>query len=483
MSTAIVWFRQDLRLHDNKALAQALDAGHDIVPLFIWAPEEENPWEPGGASRWWLHHALSDLGRQLKACKLRLVLRRLDVGESSESVLREVAKATKATAIYWNRRYEPAIIKRDTAIKAHLQADGFEVISANSGLLFEPHEIANKAGLPFRVFTPLWRHYKTLEMPRPVEVDLSALRAPARMPKGEALEALGLLPVIRWDGGFQDFWGLPGRESLLERLDAFIAEKAGVYVPDRDFPGIDGTSRLAPFLHFGQIGPRELWARFRHAENYGPAFEDGIMRQLVWREFAHHLLYHFPETTAQPLNSKYADFPWKSSETFLRAWQKGETGYPIVDAGMRQLWQTGWMHNRVRMIVGSLLVKHLLQHWHEGARWFWDTLVDADLPNNTMGWQWIGGCGADAAPYFRIFNPITQGEKFDSNGAYVRRYVPELAKLPTKFLHQPWELGDLELAGCGVVLGRDYPTPVIAHAKGRAQALAAFAQMNERNPS
>ena len=478
-SVAILWFRQDLRLSDNRALAQALEDGHFVVPLFIWAPEEEVPWEPGEASRWWQHHALADLQAQLKDRGAKLLLRQTGSGRSSEDILREVAKATKAESVYWNRRYEPSVIARDTRIKSNLQADGFHIVSANSGMLFEPHEIANKAGKPFRVFTPMWRHYSTLEIPKPVDVDLKRLETPKRLPKVDTLKGLGLLPKIPWDGGFSEFWGKPTRASMLERLDGFIAKKAEVYVPNRDFPEIDGTTRLSPFLHFGQIGPRELWARFASARNHSAAFDDGIMRQVIWREFAHHLLFHFPQTTSEPLNPKFANFPWKSTETFLRAWQKGETGYPIVDAGMRQLWQTGWMHNRVRMIVGSLLVKHLLQHWHQGARWFWDTLADADLANNTMGWQWIGGCGADAAPYFRIFNPMSQGEKFDKDGAYVKKYVPELANVPAKFIHQPWELGELELSGCGVVLGRDYPAPVIPHAEGRQQALAAFKRMNE----
>jgi deoxyribodipyrimidine photo-lyase len=479
-STAVVWFRQDLRLHDNKALAMALDAGDCVVPLFIWAPEEEASWEPGSASSWWLHHALADLQAQFKEHGVRLLLRQTSKGCSSADILKEVAKATKAETIYWNRRYEPAVIGRDTRIKASLQADGFQVTSANSGMLFEPHEIANKAGKPFRVFTPMWRHYSTLDVPEPIEVDLKQLQSRVRLPKGDKLNDFNLLPQIGWAGDFGEFWGKPTRASMLERLDGFIAKKAENYMPNRDFPEVDGTTRLSPFLHFGQIGPRELWARFASANNRSVAFDDGVMRQVIWREFAHHLLFHFPETTSEPLNPKFANFPWENTETFLRAWQKGETGYPIVDAGMRQLWQTGWMHNRVRMIVGSLLVKHLLQHWHEGARWFWDTLVDADLANNTMGWQWIGGCGADAAPYFRIFNPIAQGEKFDKTGAYVRRYVPELAKVPAKYIHQPWELGELELSGCGVVLGRDYPAPIIPHRDGREQALAAFKQMNEQ---
>ena len=444
MSCAIVWFRKDLRLEDHHALAQAIEEGHQIVPLFIWAPHEESPWEPGGASRWWQHHALDDLHGQLVALGSRLVFRKVGDGESSESILRDVAKRVKAKAIYWNRRYEPAIISRDTQLKKALKADGFAVTSANSGMLFEPHEIANKSGKPYRVFTPMWRHYQTLNMPLPVQVDLKGFQSPPNLPQGESLCTLGLSPKVTWDGGFKAFWGKPTRKAMIECLEEFIAARAQAYLTNRDLPACDGTSKLSPYLHFGQIGPRELWWRLASAKERTPQFDEGIMRQLVWREFAHHLLYHFPKTPEEPLNDAYVNFPWKHSERILTAWQKGETGYPIVDAGMRQLWQTGWMHNRVRMIVGSLLVKHLLQHWHEGARWFWDTLVDADLPNNTMGWQWIGGCGADAAPYFRIFNPMIQGEKFDREGDYVRT------------------------------------SPVIPHADGRQQALDAFQKMKSR---
>ncbi len=481
MSKALLWFRQDLRLDDNAALAQAVTAGHEIVPVYIWAPHEDGSWAPGGASRWWLHHALEDLDAQLQERGAsRLILRRAQPDDSSESILRDLAKTTGADAIYWNRRYEPAAIARDKAIKAALREDGFEVESANSSMLFEPHEIANRSGKPFKVFTPMWKHYQSLTVPPVVSLPADDLRFPSRLPTGDPLESLDLLPSIPWDTGFHRFWESPTRDHMLNRLDSFIEDRAEAYPDARDLPAEDGTTRLSPFLHFGQLGPREVWARFAQASNHSARFDEGIMRQIIWREFAHHLLYHFSETPEKPLQDGYEMFPWKSSKAFVNAWQKGETGYPIVDAGMRQLWQTGWMHNRVRMIVGSLLVKHLLQHWHEGARWFWDTLVDADLANNTLGWQWIGGCGADAAPYFRIFNPMTQGERFDADGAYVRKYVPELAKVPKKFIHRPWEMGELALSGCDVVLGRDYPEPIISHEDGRKRALDAFQEMKDR---
>ena len=378
--------------------------------------------------------------------------------------------------MFWNRRYEPSIAKRDTGIKAALQAAGFEASSSNAGMLFEPHAIANKSGKPFQVFTPMWKHYQTLDVPGPVKTDLGELRSPKSWPGSIEIDALGLLPELDWDAGFYDHVE-PTRTAIVARLESMRADgRAQSYPRDRDLPAIDGTSFLSPFLHCGQIGPREAWSLLGDGEAIG----SGLRRQLVWRDFAHHLLFHFPHTPTRPLRPEFELFPWVGDASALRRWQRGETGYPIVDAGMRQLWQTGWMHNRVRMIVGSLLVKHLLVHWSEGARWFWDTLVDADLANNTLGWQWIGGCGADAAPYFRIFNPVSQGEKFDPDGAYVRRWVPELERVPSRFVHRPWEMGDLELSGYGVVLGKQYPQVVIDHKEGRGRALEAFAELKRR---
>jgi deoxyribodipyrimidine photo-lyase len=483
MKSVLIWFRQDLRLEDNAALALAIQEGAPVIPLFIFAPEEEFPWDPGGAARWWLHHALRDLDRQLRDKGSRLIVRRAGGDQGSLDVLQQVARETGAEAVFWNRRYEPGIIMRDAAVEKALCAQGLHVESANSSVLFESHQIENKSGKPFQVFTPMWRHYQKLEMPAVVKVPLSRLASPKKWPKSDSIESLALLPTISWDRGFADHWGTPSRKVCLRRFRKFIKSGAEAYPDQRDLPAEPGTTQLSPYLHFGQVGPRELWKAFAEAPNHSENFSTGVMRQLIWREFAHHLLFHFPHTPLKPLRPEYELFPWEPEEPFLVAWQRGETGYPIVDAGMRQLWQTGWMHNRVRMIVGSFLVKHLLQPWQDGAQWFWDTLVDADLANNTMGWQWIGGCGADAAPYFRIFNPITQGEKFDPRGAYVRRYLPELGKLPDAFVHKPWEMGDLELKGCGVVLGRDYPEPIIPHSEGRRRALDAFAELKRRRES
>jgi deoxyribodipyrimidine photo-lyase len=473
-SPTVFWFRQDLRLDDNAAFSAAIERGECVLPVYIWAPDEEGHWAPGGASRWWLYHALKDLDDQLVQLGSRLILRIASWKQGTEQVLLQICRETGADHVLWNRRYEPASIKRDTALKRNLGAQGLQVRSFNSSLLLEPTEIRNKSGKPFQVFTPFWKHCTSLEIAKPLGTDTRHLRNPQKWPASVKLSDLALLPSVRWDAGFYDFWGTPTRKDVMKRLAGFIRDDAESYPEARDIPSTDGTARLSPALHFGQIGPREAWHAFASALNLSAAFDTGIMRQLVWREFAHHLLFHFEETPMKPLRSDFELFPWDANERFLKAWQQGETGYPIVDAGMRQLWQTGWMHNRVRMIVGSLLVKHLLQHWLEGARWFWDTLVDADLANNTMGWQWIGGCGADAAPYFRIFNPITQGEKFDPDGSYVKQYLPELSKVPAKYVHKPWELGGLDLATAGLRLGSDYPVPVIEHSVGRARALKAF---------
>jgi deoxyribodipyrimidine photo-lyase len=480
MKSVIVWFRNDLRLEDNAALALALRQGAPVIPLYVPTPEEEFPWAPGGASRWWLHHALHDLDAQLRDRGSRLIVSRPGEARGSLDVLLKVAKETGAEAVFWNRRFEPGIIKRDAAIKKSLREQGLQVESANSAMLFEPHEIENKSGKPFQVFTPMWRHYQKLAMPAVVKVPLSHLSAPKKWPETDSIDSLALLPKISWDKGLAGHWGTPSRKICRSHLRKFIKSGAEEYLDRRDLPAEAGTTLLSAYLHFGQVGPREVWGTFAKAPNHSENFSTGVMRQLIWREFAHHLLFHFPHTPLKSLRPEFELFPWEPDEGFLKAWQRGETGYPIVDAGMRQLWQTGWMHNRVRMVVGSLLVKHLLQPWQDGAQWFWDTLVDADLANNTMGWQWIGGCGADAAPYFRIFNPITQGEKVDPEGAYVRHYLPELEKVPNAFVHKPWEMGELELKGCGVTLGRDYPEPIIPHAKGRQRALDAFAEFKKR---
>ncbi len=468
LNPTIVWFRLDLRLEDQPALTAAAHKGGPIIPLYIWAPEEEGNWQPGGATRWWLHGSLNDLQKELEKLGLPLIIRQ----HSSLQTLLEIAKETKADAVYWNRRYEPFFIQRDAHIKAELRQQGINGQSFNGSLLFEPWTIQNKQGKPFQVFTPFWKNCCQQGEPEPpLDKPKKIIPYPGFI-HSDRLEELHLLPTIHWDAGLKETWK-PGSSTGKKVLNSVLKRIVSEYSTQRDYPGIKGTSELSPYLHFGDISPRQIWHTTRQLDgmsNKGEAY----LRQLGWREFAHHLLYHFPHTPEQALQTKFQAFPWKNNQETLHAWQKGLTGYPIVDAGMRQLWHTGWMHNRVRMIVGSFLVKDLLIPWQEGAKWFWDTLVDADLANNTLGWQWIAGCGADAAPYFRIFNPITQGEKFDSQGEYVRTWIPEIKHLPNEWIHQPWEASPQVLRQAGITLGRDYPNPIVNHKKAREKALAAY---------
>lgn len=475
----LLWFRQDLRLADHPALAAALRRGGPVIPVYLWAPDEEGPWAPGGATRWWLHHSLRALGDDLEALGARLILRR---GPSLDA-LRALARETGATAVYWNRRYEPAAIARDTTVKAALREDGLEAESFNGALLIEPPTFANKVGEPYKVFTPFWKAAAAQfevapPLPRPTQIP-----APKIWPKGDPLAAFALAPTIPWADGLRDTWQ-PGEAGAFAELARFDARALSEYKDTRDCPGQRGTSRLSPHLHFGEVSPRNVLAVVREsAEISGVSGAisgaEAHIRQVYWREFAHYLLYHFPRTTDAPLRPEFVRFPWANDPKSLRAWQRGRTGYPIVDAGMRELWHTGWMHNRVRMIVASFLVKDLLLPWQAGAQWFWDTLVDADLANNTLGWQWCAGCGADAAPYFRIFNPTLQSAKFDPDGTYLRHWIPELAALPTAHLHAPWQAPPLELHAAGITLGTTYPTPIVDHSEARTRALAALARIKK----
>lgn len=460
-----------MRLADNPAWEKAVASGRSVVPLYIHAPGEAGRWQPGGASRWWLHHALLDLQSQLDAIGLRLVIRS---GESA-AVLDEVVTEVSAKAVFWNRCYEPHRVRLDGQIKSSLRDRGVEAWSGNSSLLYEPWEVATGAGNPYKVYTPFSKACAKLPQKEPVRCESHPI-VPESWPASDTLDSLDLLPKLDWDKGLRGFWD-PTRKGGLDRMQTFLGDASARYATDRDYPAIDGTSRLSPYLHWGQIGPREVAAAIRKAGK-GPGKET-FYREIVWREFAHHVLYHFPDTPEEPLQLKYASFPWRKDASILKAWQRGRTGYPIVDAGMRQLWETGWMHNRVRMIVASLLVKHLLHSWEDGAVWFWDTLVDADLASNTLGWQWAGGCGADAAPYFRIFNPMTQSEKFDAEGQYIKRYVPELREVPKTYIHTPWEMPLEVQEASACVIGKDYPEPVIEHKAGRERALAALASLKE----
>jgi deoxyribodipyrimidine photo-lyase len=441
MSPTLLWFRQDLRLADNPALAAAVARGGPVIPVYVWSPEEEGSAAPGAACRWWLHQSLKALDASLRPLGSRLIVRR----GPARATLGALAAETGATAVLWNRRYEPAVSARDREVKASLAAAGLAVESFNSALLFEPWELATGSKTPFQVFTPFWRACLSRPAaPAPLRAP-AAIAAPVRWPETLPLSSLALEPAIDWTGGIAAAW-TPGEAGAQAALRAFLRGAVEAYPVARDRPAEPGTSRLSPHLHHGELGPRQIRAALDPADPGAGAY----LRELGWREFAHHVLFHFPHTVDRPLRPAFAHFPWADAPAALRAWQRGRTGYPLVDAGMRELWATGWMHNRVRMVVASFLTKHLLLPWQEGARWFWDTLVDADQANNTLGWQWVAGSGADAAPYFRIFNPATQAEKFDPEGRYVRRWVPEL--------------------------GSDrYPAPIVDHAWARSRALAALA--------
>ena len=393
-------------------------------------------------------------------------------GDSLKALLDAIARSD-ATAVYWNRQYEPQAIVRDSAIKAALREQGVEVHSFNAALWCEPWQIETKQQGPYRVFTPYWRSLRPqLENPRPLPVP-SPLRG-MTLDGGLPLDALELMPAIRWYNGMQEAWQ-PGEQGAQEMLDVFMDDAIGDYSRARDLPARHGTSRLSPHLHFGEISPRQIqWRLIDRAAAMDTRRRPDIepyLRELGWREFAHHLLYHFPKTPTENFNDQFDRFPWaRKRAKAIEAWQRGRTGIPLVDAGMRELWHTGWMHNRVRMIVASFLTKNLRQHWHHGARWFWDTLVDADLANNTLGWQWVAGSGADAAPYFRVFNPVTQAQKFDAEGQYLRRWLPELAGAPLPLLHEPWKDPSL-LRRSG------YPSPIIDLGQSREDALAAYRGM------
>ncbi|MCC6234928.1 MAG: deoxyribodipyrimidine photo-lyase [Verrucomicrobiales bacterium] len=474
---SLVWFRNDLRLADQPALDLAIRAGGPVIPVFIWAPDEEAPWSRGGASRWWLHHSLVALDARLRELGSRLIVR---LGPTRET-LHDLVRETKARAVYWSRRYEPALIARDVQIKESLKAAGVEAESCNAALLKEPWTVLNQSRKPFQVFTPFWKHCLAALDPGVPLPAPSNLTSPERWPRSYPLEECRLLPRIPWDAGLRSEWS-PGESGAHQRLARFVEAAAQDYAQTRNRPDLAGTSRLSPHLHFGEIGPRQVWDALRSApQPSGAGVDDWKKSQFVaeigWREFAYHLLFHFPTTPETPLRRDFERFPWRTDPAALRAWQRGLTGYPLIDAGMRELWATGWMHNRVRMVAGSFLVKDLLLSWREGAAWFWDTLVDADLASNTLGWQWVAGCGADAAPYFRVFNPVGQGEKFDPEGRYIRRWIPELGRLPNEYLHAPFDAPRQVLAAARIELGKTYPEPIVRHTAARIAALEAFSKI------
>jgi deoxyribodipyrimidine photo-lyase len=459
----LVWFRNDLRIADNPALRHAADSGRPVICLYIF---DETPGvrPMGAASLWWLDKSLKSLDESLEKLGNKLMLRR---GVAAE-VLDEVLRQTGATGVLWNRLYDKASTDRDMAIKTRLRAAGIDCQSFNASLLTEPWEIKNGAGQPYKVFTPYWQAAREHLTDVVVEDAPKSLRSLGHLPSSERLADWRLNPTKPdWSKGF-DLW-TPGEAGALARLDDFLSGSVSGYGEKRDLPGVEATSRLSPHLHFGEIGPRQVWLAAREAQ--APRGEiDKFLSELGWREFNHAILFHWPDLPARNFKPEFDGFPWARDDAAFKAWTRGQTGYPIVDAGMRELWATGFMHNRVRMIVASFLIKHLLIDWREGEAWFWDTLVDADLANNAGNWQWVAGSGADASPYFRIFNPIAQGEKFDPRGTYVRRWVPELAGVPDDVIHKPWTR-PLHLPAAAKRL---YSRPIVEHDHARARALEAY---------
>ncbi|WP_298982144.1 deoxyribodipyrimidine photo-lyase [uncultured Roseibium sp.] len=471
--TTLVWFRQDLRTQDNPALFEAARNGA-VLPVFILeSPAQSGETHPmGGASRWWLHHSLA----RLKASLPGLVFLRGD----ARHLIPHLVSEHQLNAVYWNRCYEPHAIERDTDIKAGLKDAGIETRSFKASLLFEPWELETKSGGPFKVYSPFWKsaQQKPIGLPLAAPKNVQFVKTDA----GEDLESFGLLPQKPdWASGWGNIWQ-PGEEGARRRLTEFLDEGLQGYGGLRNRPDLPNVSRLSPALHFGEISPRTIWHETqKHMTSEESATSDGLkfLSEIAWREFAYHLLYHFPHLPTDNWKPAFDAYPWREAPGDLKRWQKGQTGYPIVDAGMRELWQTGYMHNRVRMIVASFLIKHLRIHWKHGEAWFRDTLLDADLANNSASWQWVAGSGADAAPYFRIFNPITQGEKFDPEGHYTRRWVPELANLATQHLFVPFAAPTEALQQAGIELGKIYPKPIVDHSQARQAALAGYNAVKE----
>ena len=466
---AIHWFRQDLRLSDNPALTLAASQG-SVLPVYILDDNNAGEHAMGAASRWWLHHSLQSLNASLGDT--------LSVYRGNPiDILIDITTRHDVKVICWNRCYEPWRMRRDATIKSHFRTNGIDVKSANGSLLWEPWTITKDDDTPYTVFTPFYRKgclqsdppRKPLPVPGGVHYHRDGERSPA-------LDGLGLLPDKGWDKQLEPNWAI-GEDGAHRRFQKFVNEGLTQYKTGRNLPAKPAVSRLSPYLHFGEISPNQLWHSVNKTD--GDKHIDHFCSELGWREFSYNLLFNNPDLPTRNLQHKFDHYPWVEDEKLLNAWQNGQTGVPMVDAGMRELWQTGYMHNRTRMITGSFLTKNLRLHWRHGERWFWDTLVDADLANNSASWQWVAGCGADAATYFRIFNPVTQGPKFDPDGVYVRQFIPEIASLPDQYLFNPWQAPEPVLTQAGVRLGTTYPEPIVDLNQSRAAALAAFEHLSE----
>ena len=466
----LLWFRQDLRISDHPALHSALSNSASVLPLYIYDESQGGEWALGGASAWWLHHSLHALDGKIMQSGGRLLLRRGDTA----SVLKEICETYSIDTIHCSRRYEPWAALQEVELYQTLAGSGLTLKRFPGSLLHEPGSVLTQGGTPFKVFTPFWRACKQKPVSQPVAVNEYRWIS---VSAGDNLEAWQLTPrQPNWAASWNRLW-TPGEDAAQSKLATFLDSTVNEYADGRDIPNLECTSRLSPHLHFGELSPRQVFAMCEQARVHGSVEEHSLAKfqaEVGWREFCYHLLHFFEHITNDNFKPQFKHFPWTYSEEYFSAWKLGQTGYPIVDAGMRELWSTGFMHNRVRMVVASFLCKHLRTHWIHGARWFWDTLLDADLASNSCSWQWVSGSGADAAPYFRIFNPIAQGEKFDPTGAYVRRWVPELAQMPEKFLHRPWEAPEDVRSVAGLKLGIDYPNPIVNHQEARLLALDAY---------
>ncbi|MBL0319095.1 MAG: deoxyribodipyrimidine photo-lyase [Alphaproteobacteria bacterium] len=471
----IAWFRRDLRISDNAALTHALNQKIPVVALYIF--DEAAPIRPlGGASKWWLHHSLLSLESSLKTLGIPLLLK----NGRADHIFKELIDDYAVTSVTWQFHHDPGMRLRDKQVADYLQQQGIQAQIFPGNTLWDPATILTKQKHPYAVFTPFWHTCTAQDQPQfPLSVP-EAQTHTIVLSHSDRLDDWALVPSSPdWACGIKTMWNV-GESAALAHVKHFISTALSHYHTNRDIPGIQGTSLLSPHLHFGEISVNQAWHAVQtnsilHPDNKLGA--DCFLRELGWREFCAYLLYHHPHLLEQPFQRGFQTFPWKDDPVAFRAWSRGLTGYPIVDAGMRQLWQTGWMHNRVRMIVGSFLTKHLLLPWQQGEAWFFDTLVDADLASNIGGWQWIAGCGADAAPYFRIFNPQLQSERFDPQGTYIKAYLPELANLPAPWIHKPWETPESILRQAGIELGKTYPPPIIEHSKARDRAMAAYQQM------
>lgn len=474
-SIAITWLRNEFRLDDNPSLYFAREENDAVVPVYIYGDESYLEWKQGAASKAWLHHTLKGFSEDLKSIGSNLVLAK---GNPVKELL-QLSKAIGCKRIYLSEDLSPNGRDEEAKLRMAADSEGLELKICRGNLLYHPSEIVNQQNKAYQVYTPFWKASQKVRSKFECVSKLQKLSFPKCKIASLHLEDLDLLPKIPWDQSMIKNWNveIEGARALLK---SFTQESLSKYSDLRNIPSVIGTSRLSPYLHFGQISIRSLWNYLKEKSGVKGAGLEQYLKELVWREFAYHLLFHFDYLPNEPLHEEFKRFPWRESKEDFEKWTKGLTGYPLVDAGMRELYQTGWMHNRVRMLVASFLVKHLRIHWLEGAKWFWDCLVDADLASNTMGWQWAAGCGPDAAPYFRIFNPIIQSEKFDPNGHYIRKFVPELSRLNAKQIHRPWELNSSELQKAGIEMGKTYPRPIIDHQKARDFALAAYDKIKKK---